>query len=317
MGFFASLSRSIAKPLEQLGVSHGVASAIGQGPIGVDNYLVNRTGKALGGTVGRELERESQKNLDHPERAVGRTAAVAGAVYGGMSAYGAYGAEAGAVAEAGAAAEAAAEAGAVASPVASSAGAMTETNLMSSLGEWGGATGGTGMSLTPAAQAAGGWGTAAQAAGATTTSLAGTAGGAAGSMSALGGWGELIKGGLGMYQAYQLSQMGKGSASSRAADAQLTNLLQDPSSITSTPGYQAGLDAVERKAASQGYLGSGNMMIGLAKYAGDFYSQQLSQLGQLANGGRGVDQAYQIAGTQLFGQSVNSMSYGIAKLFGG
>lgn len=137
------------------------------------------------------------------------------------------------------------------------------------------------------------------------------------SWGTMAGWGDLIKGGLGLYQMYQMNQMGKGTASSRAADAQLAALLQDPSSITSTPGYQAGLDAVERKGASQGYLGSGNMMIGLAKYAGDFYSQQLSQLGSLANGGRGVDQQYKIAGAQLFGESVNSMSYGLAKLFGG
>jgi hypothetical protein len=47
----------------------------------------------------------------------------------------------------------------------------------------------------------------------------------------------------------------------------------DPSKLTSMPGYQAGLEAVQRSLASQGYQGSGNMMAALQKYGGDAYAQ--------------------------------------------
>jgi hypothetical protein len=50
------------------------------------------------------------------------------------------------------------------------------------------------------------------------------------------------------------------------------------------PGYQAGLEAVQRSMASQGFTGSGNMMAALSKYGGDFYQQQLNNLTQQAGG---------------------------------
>ena len=138
-----------------------------------------------------------------------------------------------------------------------------------------------------------------------------------GGMGSLAGWGELLKGGLSLYQASQLSSMGKGSPSEAIANAQLAQLLQNPSSITSMPGYEAGLQAVQRTGAAQGYLGSGNMMIGLSKYGGDFYNKSVQQLSDIANSGRGINAQMQIAGTQLFGQSANTIAYGLAKLFGG
>ena len=64
---------------------------------------------------------------------------------------------------------------------------------------------------------------------------------------------------------------------------QLNALMADPSGkLTSIPGYQAGLEAVERSGASQGWTGSGNMMAALQQYGGSFYQQQLQNLMQLS-----------------------------------
>lgn len=137
-------------------------------------------------------------------------------------------------------------------------------------------------------------------------------------MSSLGGYSQLARGLAGLYYANTLSRLGKGSGSSRAAEAQLTQLLQDPNSITSMPGYQAGLDAVERKAAGSGYLGSGNLKIALAKYGGDFYNDTVARLSGIANANYAANQQYRIGGIQLFGQSLNSLGYGLSQLgFGG
>lgn len=63
---------------------------------------------------------------------------------------------------------------------------------------------------------------------------------------------------------------------------QLSALMANPSSISNTPGYKAGLDAVERKMASQGYIGSGNMMAALQEYGGNVYNQEANRLAMLA-----------------------------------
>jgi hypothetical protein len=68
------------------------------------------------------------------------------------------------------------------------------------------------------------------------------------------------------------------------ADAakRLDALSRDPSSITSDPGYEAGLEAVQRSLGAQGYQGSGNMMAALSKYGGDFYDKAIKRLSELA-----------------------------------
>ena len=54
------------------------------------------------------------------------------------------------------------------------------------------------------------------------------------------------------------------------AGNKLNELLQNPSSITSTPGYQfaynQGLEAVNRTAAAKGQLGSGNRLYDLTQF---------------------------------------------------
>lgn len=69
-----------------LGASQDVQDALGAGPIGVDSYFVGQTGRAIGGRVGEAVKDEAERNIDHPERAVGRAAVVAALIYGGMSA---------------------------------------------------------------------------------------------------------------------------------------------------------------------------------------------------------------------------------------
>lgn len=114
-----------------------------------------------------------------------------------------------------------------------------------------------------------------------------------GTSSALGG---LWSAGSGLYGLYQSSQLKKqaqkyaaaadpfGPYRSQYAD-QLSALTRDPSGITKMPGYEAGLQAVQRSMAAQGYNGSGNMMTALSKYGGDFYNNAVSQLSGLAGAG--------------------------------
>ena len=66
-----------------------------------------------------------------------------------------------------------------------------------------------------------------------------------------------------------------------AAD-RLKSLMDDPNSIFTMPGYEAGEQAVMRQMAAQGYLGSGNMTAALQKYGGSFYNDQVQQLAKLA-----------------------------------
>lgn len=96
----------------------------------------------------------------------------------------------------------------------------------------------------------------------------------------------------------------------------LNSLMNDPSSITKVPGYDAGLQAVERRMASQGFNGSGNMMTALNKYGGDFYNQEVNRLMQLsgANAAPGSGSAAGMQGymnaNDLASRSLASMGYG-------
>ena len=75
------------------------------------------------------------------------------------------------------------------------------------------------------------------------------------------------------------------------ASNKLNTLLQNPSSVASTPGYQfaynQGLEAVNRTAAANGQLGSGNRLYDLTKFgqglASQTYNSTISQLSNLLN----------------------------------
>lgn len=78
----------------------------------------------------------------------------------------------------------------------------------------------------------------------------------------------------------------------------LARLEADPTAIQREPGYEAGLQAVQRSMAAQGYTGSGNMMAAIAKYGGDFYNQTANRYAQLAGAGVNPASAAQLGMTQ-------------------
>jgi len=109
-------------------------------------------------------------------------------------------------------------------------------------------------------------------------------------MSSLGNmslmdWGRVGIGAYGLYGANQQQRAAQAEEERRRQYQQrIDALTANPNQITSMPGYQAGLEAVQRSMAAQGFTGSGNMMAALAKYGGDFYQQQLNNLTQQAGG---------------------------------
>ena len=125
--------------------------------------------------------------------------------------------------------------------------------------------------------------------------------GAARAMGAAGAmpWGSpsnlmtMGTGAYGLIQANQLSQAAQ--RAQQQADPfgpyrqqyaqQMAALSADPSKLQQMPGYQAGLQAVQRSMAAQGYTGSGNMMAALSKYGGDFYNQTMNMYGGFAGAG--------------------------------
>jgi hypothetical protein len=179
-------------------------------------------------------------------------------------------------------------------------GAIPGEQFMNGMGGFGGMTG-------SGAQGAG--------------AFASGSGGGIGSMFGLsgnqiGGAVDLLRGGFGLYQSNQLRKASQPSAINRQAEAELAALLADPNRITSMPGYEAGLEAVQRGMAAGGYLGSGNMATALQKYGGDFYNNALTQYGNLSQLGRGNEATYRMGGIELAGQALNSLGYGGLKLFG-
>lgn len=97
----------------------------------------------------------------------------------------------------------------------------------------------------------------------------------------------------------------------------LNTLMGDPSSITKVPGYDAGLQAVERRMAAQGFNGSGNMMTALSKYGGDFYNQEVQRLMQLSGAGAAPG-AGSATGLQGYNSGVDTAGKALAELgYGG
>lgn len=131
-----------------------------------------------------------------------------------------------------------------------------------------------------------------------------------------GGWGDILSGGLGLYNAMKLARMGAPTAGQNGANAQIASLMANPSSISSMPGYKAGEQAVLRSGAANGYLGSGNMMAALKDFGGDFYNKTLQTMGSLGQPMPGQTEST-IGGMQLEGQALNRLLYGVGGLGGG
>lgn len=144
---------------------------------------------------------------------------------------------------------------------------------------------------------------------------------------------NLLSGGIGLKRSRDAGKMAERAAAmenpfgpERAGyAAQLRQLMSDPSQLTKMPGYQAGLQAVERKMASQGYLGSGNMMTALQKYGGDAFTQEATRLARLAGADFGPGGGSQlIVGnrdkTDLLSKALASLGIGVRgfeDIFGG
>jgi len=108
----------------------------------------------------------------------------------------------------------------------------------------------------------------------------------------------------------------------------LANLVNNPSSVTSTPGYQFNLGqgeaAVNQGMAGMGLLGSGNQAAGLAKYGQDYatnqYQTQLQNLSSLSgvNYGSGAAAAGIMSGAnQAGGVLGGQIGTGIGNLLSG
>ncbi len=143
------------------------------------------------------------------------------------------------------------------------------------------------------------------------------AGGAAsggGGGGLLSGWGakDYLSAGSNLYGLSMANKIRKQSdpfAKYRAGyGAQLQALEQNPASLTTRPGYQAGLQAVQRGSAAGGYLGSGNEMAALAKYGGDFYGNEVNRLAGLAGAGA-TPGAGSVAAANLAGQALAGFGY--------
>ena len=105
--------------------------------------------------------------------------------------------------------------------------------------------------------------------------------------------GSIYSGGLWLtpaqYQQQQAQQTTQKVLST--ASNKLNALLQNPSSVEETPGYQfaynQGLEAVNRTAAAKGQLGSGNRLYDLTKFgqglASQTYNNTVNQLGNFLN----------------------------------
>lgn len=112
---------------------------------------------------------------------------------------------------------------------------------------------------------------------------AGAGGGGMPSWLKQGLGGLQLAGGLQQYQAQSQRQ-----AQQQGYAQQMQQLMANPSSVESLPGYNAGLRAVQRKGRAEGFGGSGSMAAALAGYGGQQYQQQLSNLASLQGGSQPV-----------------------------
>lgn len=69
-----------------------------------------------------------------------------------------------------------------------------------------------------------------------------------------------------------------------SASRQISNLLNDPSSITESGTFKTGMEAVMRSLGSQGLTGSGNALMALQDYGANYYMNQIKMLQGLASG---------------------------------
>ena len=102
----------------------------------------------------------------------------------------------------------------------------------------------------------------------------------------LGAAGQLLSGIRGIQQAGNVADTAAQSNATgpyRAGWASMLNdLLTGKTSMSDTPGFKAGQDAITTSQAAKGYLNSGNMMAALQNYGGTQFQNYASLLGNLA-----------------------------------
>lgn len=141
----------------------------------------------------------------------------------------------------------------------------------------------------------------------------------------------------GMYQGREMQQMAERAfglsdpfGSQRGQyQTQLSQLMGDPSKIFEEPAYKAALEqgqqAVERRMAAQGFLGSGNMAVELQDHAmgtaNQFFNERVSQLAGLAGAGIGPNFGASLSGygggADLQSQGLASIGFGAGRILGG
>lgn len=141
----------------------------------------------------------------------------------------------------------------------------------------------------------------------------------------------------GMYQGREMQQMAErafglsdpfGSQRGQYQE-QLSKLMGDPSKIFEEPAYKAALEqgqqAVERRMAAQGFLGSGNMAIELQDHAmgtaNQFFNERVAQLAGLSGAGIGPNFGASLSGfgggADLQSQGLASIGFGAGRILGG
>lgn len=150
----------------------------------------------------------------------------------------------------------------------------------------------------------------------------GGGGSSGGLLDSLGGISGLVRTGLGLYSAYQGNQLADQIreqsdpfAQYRPYYGQRLAALEANPDVTQIPGYQAGLDAVQRSLARQGFTGSGNAMVALQQYGGDFFNRERDRLATLAGAGTMPGNGLGAA-AQLTGQSLGTLGYTAANALG-
>lgn len=138
----------------------------------------------------------------------------------------------------------------------------------------------------------------------------------------LGGYAQIGSSALGLYQGQQMKGM------AGAADPfgkyrggfaqQLQALMANPSSVTKTPGYQAGMDAAQqsltRNLASQGLTGSGTAAEALTKFGAEYQGQQYQQQIQNLMGLSGANIAGAGTAAQITAGGMNTQNQSLQNL---
>lgn len=82
------------------------------------------------------------------------------------------------------------------------------------------------------------------------------------------------------------------------AATKLNSLMNDPSTLTQLPEYQAQEQAAARTMAAQGYTGSGNALVAAANAGGQAYQQAFNNLALLSGAGQSPAAAQSAANQQ-------------------